>query len=165
MLIGLLVVLIIAFASITISYGQKYQENQTEIEKNQILLQSLQTISQTESEKTPEDDLLQKKSFASYEEVIPFIAFLESLFTIIDPDAEVIIKSRENQIFIDHFANYTVKLEINGHTDLLYKAIDELGKSRFIINILNFNMDYKPIGEEAINQLDEVELAIRLFLK
>ena len=111
------------------------------------------------------EDLFQKKSFANYEEVVPFIAFLESLFTVIDPDAEVIIKSKENQIFIDHFADYTVYFEVNENKELIFKALDELDKSRFIINILNFSMDYKPAGDENLNQLSEVELVIRLFLK
>ncbi len=96
---------------------------------------------------------------------IPARTFLENLFSAVDPDAEIIIKSKENQIFIDHFADYTVKLEIKEKKDLFYMALDELDKSRFIINILGFSMNYKPAEDRSINQLDEAELTIRLFLR
>ena len=165
LLIGLLIVLIAVLISTFLSYQQKIQINHEEIDKNLILFESLQNIAQAEIQESTENNLFQKKSFASYEEVIPFIAFLENLFSVIDPDAEIIIKSREKQIFIDHFADYSVHLEVKGNKTLFYKALDELKQSRFIINILSFNVDYKPTGEDGLNQLDEVEFVIRLFLK
>ena len=165
LLIGLLVVLIVVLISTFLSYQKKIQINHEEIDKNLIFFEGLQNIAQAKTQESTENNLFQKKSFSSYEEVIPFIAFLENLFSVIDPDAEIVIKSREKQIFIDHFADYSVGLEVKGNKTLFYKALDELKQSRFIINILSFNMDYKPAGEERLNQLDEIEFAIRLFLK
>ncbi len=164
LLIALLVLLVVILIGSIFNFRQKIQANQEEVEKNIILFQNLQVIVQAEDQEISGDDLFLKKSFASYEEVVPFIAFLESLFSDIDPDAEIIVKSRESQIFIDHFADYTVKLDIGSNKEFLYKTLEELDQSRFIINILSFNMDYKP-DEEKLNRLDTVELKIRLFLK
>lgn len=165
LLIGLLIVLIVVLMGTTSSYQQKTQVNHEEIDKNIILFKSLQNTAQAEAKEVAENNIFLKKSFASYEEVIPFIAFLENLFSAIDPDAAIIIKSREKQIFIDHFADYSVRLDVKGNKTLFYEALDELKQSRFIINVLSFNMDYKPAGEDRLSQLDEVEFVIRLFLK
>ena len=160
-----MIVLIVTLLSTLSSYQQKIQINNEEIDKNLILFKSLQNTAQVVAQEVVEDNLSQKKSFAEYEEVIPFITFLENLFSVIDPDAAIVIKSREKQIFIDHFADYSVSLEVKGNKILFYKALDELKKSRFIINVLSFSMDYKPTGEDGLSQLDEVEFVIRLFLK
>ena len=141
LLIALLVLMIVVFASTSFSYRQKIQVNQKEIQANLVLHKSLQNIAQTNVQDMPEEDLSQIKFFAEFEEVIPFIAFLENLFSVVDPDAEIIIKNKESQIFINHFADYTVKLEIKGKKDLFYAALDELDKSRFITNILDFNIN------------------------
>lgn len=139
--------------------------NQEEILKNEQAYKNLQVIVQSNIQAFAEDDVFLKKSFADYEEVVPFIAFLESLFGVIDPEAEIIIKSKEEQIFLDHFADYTVQMDIKDTENLLYKAFGELENSRFIINLMNFTMDYKPVGDEGLNVLDHVEFTIRLFLK
>jgi len=165
LLIALLVVLIIVSVSIQLSFRSKYQMNQEEVLKNEQAYQNLQIIAQSNVQAFAEDDVFLKKSFADYEEVVPFIAFLESLFSVIDPKAEIIIKSKEEQIFIDHFADYTVQMDIKGAESILYKAFDELENSRFIMNLMNFEMGYKPIGDEGTNLLDRVEFTIRLFLK
>jgi len=160
-----MVILTIVSISFNLSYRSKYQSNQDEILKNEQAYQNLQAVAQADVQALAEDDVFLKKSFADYEEVVPFIAFLESLFGVIDPKAEIIIKSKEEQIFLDHFADYTVQMEIRDTEDLLYKAFDELEDSRFITNLMNFEMNYKPVGDEGLNSLDNVEFTIRLFLK
>ncbi len=165
MLIGLLVLMIVATIFVQFSYREKFQVDQIEIQKNKEFLENLQVIARSEDKADPEDSIFLKKSFATYEEVVPFIAFLESLFSAVDPDAEIIIKSRENQIFINHFADYTIHLEINENKNLLLKAFEELEDSRFITATTNFNIDYKPTGDENLNKLTDVELTVRLFLK
>ncbi len=164
LLISLLILLMIFLIAAAFSYRQKIDLNEAEIRKNITLFQSLNSIALVEGQTAPVDDLFLKKSFASTEEVIPFIAFLESLFSSIDPNAEVIIKSRESQIFLDHFADYTVSFYIQDK-DMLYGALDKLEESRFIINILNFYLNYKSSEDGETNHLDEAEFTIRLFLK
>lgn len=150
------VLIVIAF-----SYEEKTQANQSEIEKNLTTLENLQTLIQED----PESDSSPKKSFAEYEEVIPFITFLENLFAVIDPKVEITIKSHESQIYIDHFADYQIRLKIGENKKIFFKALEELHESSFITHVLNFELDYKPEENEKLNQLSQVEFVIRLFLK
>ncbi len=166
LLIALLIILIAVSAAFTLSYRNKYQANQEEILENEQAYENLQKVARADIRAFEEDDVFLKKSFADYEEVVPFIAFLESLFSVIDPEAEIVIKSTEKQIFVDHFADYTVQMNIDEERkELLYKAFDELKKSRFITNLMEFEMDYKPVGEGEVNRLDRVGFSVRLFLK
>ena len=158
-------IIIVAVFAVTLSYKEKTQASQSEIEKNLATLEDLQDLIQQESESSTENDLSQKKSFAEYEEVIPFITFLESLFSVIDPKTEITIKSHENQIFIDHFADYQVLFKAGQSKELFFKALEELHDSRFITHIINFELDYKPAEDGQFNKLNQVELVIRLFLK
>lgn len=158
-------VITVALIVIAFSYGEKTQANQSEIEKNLATFENLQSLIQQESGTSAKNALLQKKSFAEYEEVIPFITFLENLFAVIDPKVEITIKSHENQIFMDHFADYQIRLKAGQNKELFFKALEELYESRFITHMLNFEMDYKPTEDGKFNQLSQIEFVVRLFLK
>ena len=167
--LGLLCVIFILFnilfVSTYFSYQNKIEENEIQIAMAQETLANLQYLATTNENEEVTSDLFKTKSFVGYEEVIPFIAMLESLFSVIDPKAEITIKSQEEQIFIDHFADYSVNLKISNNKELFFKAIEELYNSRFITRLNNFVIQYKPTADGNINELKEIEFTIRLFLK
>ena len=156
-------ILCIILASLSYSWSEKIKINNSQIELSQKKLSDLQYLVNADVT-TDEDNLLETKFFAQYEEVIPFITFLESLFSIIDPNAEITIKSNEKQIFIDHFADYTINLKTNTKKELFFKALDELYNTQYITKLTAFTMNYKPVEEGKNNELFEVEFSIRLFL-
>lgn len=147
------------------SYNKEIAANQAEVEKNITTLTTFQQLVSGDTTVHSASDLFEKKSFANFDEVIPFIAFLENLFSEIDPKAEITVRSKENQIFMDHYADYQISLELGEEKGSLYKALDELEDSRFITNILKFNLDYRPTGDDQLNQLKQMQFGIRLFLK
>lgn len=146
------------------SYKNKNVANKNEIQQTKDTLVNLQLLAAAEEEGLIDDKLSQIKLFAEYEEVIPFITYLESLFTMIDPEAELTIKSQEKQIFIDHFADYKIILKIGAKKDLFFMALDELYNSRYITKLINFTMNYKR-DEDYTNQFTNAEITIRLYLK
>jgi len=157
--------LICVFFALKLVYANRIEVNKKQIAKNEQELTALQRlILDTQNKNNLDISLFQDKSFASYDEVVPFIALLEKMFEKIDPKAEIVVKSQEDQIFIDHFADYNVKLKINDK-DAFFKALQELNDSRFIIKIMNFMMQYKTDETGKKNDLDETEFIIRLFLK
>lgn len=156
-------ILSITLASFAHSYENKIKTNDTKVQLTQKKLSDLQYLVNIETE-SDDDEILELKSFATYEEVIPFITFLESLFAIIDPNSEVTLKSNEKQIFIDHFANYKVNLETGTKKELFFKALDELHNTQFITKLMGFTMNYRPTENNGGNELYEVEVDIRLFL-
>jgi hypothetical protein len=161
------VLLSIIFLFMYSSYRQKIADNDIRIEQAQQTLANLQylaTLEKQEAGDTIENSLFAKKSFVGYEEVIPFISMLESLFTMIDPKAEITIRSQEEQIFTDHFADYSVRLKIDDKKELFYKALDELYNSRFVTKITDFTMQYKAAEESNKNEFSEIEFIIRLYL-
>ena len=161
----IMLVLIFVLTGVRASYGNRIAANNLEIEKNVELIKNFQLLVSGGPEAAHlAADIFQKKSFANFDEVIPFIAFLENLFYPIDDKANIIVKSRENQIFMDHFADYEVAMQIKADKEELYRALDELDDSRFITNLLRFDLDYKPV-EDDVNQLKQIKLVIRLFLK
>jgi len=127
----------------------------------------LQKMAKEEEKKVIQQSLFEKKSFSSYDEVIPFIAYLEKLFSAIDPEAQITIKSQEGQIFLDHFADYNVDLKMKPEgRDWLYKALDQLYGSRFIVKPMSFTMYYNPPASGTGNsELQEIILVLRLYIK
>jgi len=153
------------FLLVNFSYGKKIQVNQKEIAKNEQALLALQRlILNSENGKGMDISLFQNKSFADYTEVIPFTALLENMFEKVDPEASISIKSHEDQIFADHFADYTIKLKVENKEALL-KAVEDLYNSRFITKVMNFSMDYTPTQNGKNNELSGIELSLRLYLK
>jgi hypothetical protein len=140
----------------------------TQIQANQVSFENLQRMAKEEEKKAFQQSLFEKKSFSSFEEVIPFIAYLEKLFSAIDPEARITIKSQEGQIFLDRFADYNVDLKMKpASREWLFKALDQLHGSRFIVKPMSFTMYYNPPegGVEGENELGEVILVLRLYLK
>jgi len=152
------------FIYLSFSYQKKIKENKTEISQAQQTLDDLQYLVEIDFNSQIESDILNEKSFANYDEVIPFITLLESLFSVIDPKAEITIKSQEEQIFLDHYADYKINLEINEKKDLFFQALDELYNSNFVTKIMSFTMNYKPNDTETVHELNEVDFVIRLYL-
>lgn len=163
LLILLLISVIVILGTVFFAYQNKIELSRKEISSNQVLLKSLEAIAQKEV--VAESESLKRKAFTEYEEVIPFISYVEGLFFEVDPKAEVAIRSKQEQIFIDHFADYTVQLKIDKNIEKLEKALSDLNQSRYITNILSLDMDYKPTGDEELNYLNQVRFTIRLFLK
>ena len=138
----------------------------SQIQANDLTFASLQKIAQEEERKALQRGLFEKKSFSNFEEVIPFIAYLEKLFSAIDPEAQITIKSQEGQIFVDHFADYSVDLKLKPTgKEWLYKALDQLYGSRFIVKPMSFTMYYNPMEDVGKNELQEIILVMRLYLK
>ncbi|MCK5603698.1 hypothetical protein KAR91_17560 [Candidatus Pacearchaeota archaeon] len=163
LLILLLIIAIGMLGTTFFSYEGKAELNREEITTNEALLKSLEVIALKEI--VIEDESLSRKEFAEYEEVVPFISYVEGVFSEVDPKAEVAVRSKQEQIFIDHFADYTIQLKIDQNIDDLKAALEELTESRYITNILKLSMDYKPTGDENLNYLNQVEFTIRLFLR
>jgi len=164
-LCAVFIVLILAFVIVGSIYSNKIIASQNEIEQTKSTLANLQSIIEFSQEGEIDNALLEAKQFAEYQEVIPFITYLEGLFTAVDPKAELTIKSREEQIFIDHYADYKVSLKIGQKKELFYKAFDELYNSKYITQLTNFAMNYKPTEDGETTQLSDAEFTIRLFLK
>lgn len=158
----------LVFFSIFFSYRSKADAIEKKIEKNLQTLLSLQSAAKMEEGAVPESgkERWSKKTFAAFEEVIPFIADLENLFSAIDPESSITIKSPEGQILLDHFADYSIRLNLNQDPALLFRAMEELDRSRFIIKTMAFNLYYKPSDKnEGINDLREAYMVIRLYIK
>jgi len=144
------------------SFGRQIKLQEKSIEQNLKIVESLENTIE-ENQGVLDDDLFQKKSFADFDEVIPFIAFLEPLLFTIDSETKINIESTEQQIISNRYADYHIRLAINQKKDLFSKVLDELYKSHFLIQIIDFRMNYKE--REEINTLDEIDFIIRLYLK
>lgn len=159
---AIFILLIIIFLSVNFVYGNKITINQKQVQQNEQNLQSLQKLILNQGSDI-DLDIFQNKSFADFSEVVPFIALLENMLYKIDPEASIIIRSQDEQIFIDHFADYKISLKIGSDKTALYKALDELYNSRFITKILDFSINYP---EKDISDSDgRFEFTVRLFLK
>ncbi len=157
-------ILSIILASLSYSWFEKITNNNSQIEISQKKLSDLQYLVNADAEEEDDDSILETKFFAEYEAVIPFITFLESLFSTIDPEAKIALKSNEKQILIDHFADYKINVDTSTKKDLFFKALDELFNTQFITKLTAFTMNYKPIENGEKNELYEVEFDIELFL-
>jgi len=159
------IIFIIVFLTESSVYGKKIDVNNLKIKQNEESLQSLQNLILNTNKNNDIDlNVFQNKSFADYDEVIPFIALLESMFAPVDPQAEISVKSQQDQIFLNHYADYKINLKFT-QKDLLYKALEELYSSRFITKITDFSMNYSQSEDGKINNFTSFEFTIRLFLK
>jgi len=148
------------------SRHQQEQKILSETQGNLQTYDKLQKIAEEEGKRAVQRGFFEKKSFASFEDVIPFIAYLEKLLSPIDPEAQITIKSPEGQIYLDHFADYAVHFKlIPGKKELLMKALEQLYDSRFIVKNLSFTMLYSPMEESEKNEFQEMLMSLRLYLK
>lgn len=174
-LLRTLFILIIAFALASIaitwfkfSYNDQIEVLKEEIKKDEEALVGLRRIVETSDQEIVGSDLsdVANKAFADFEEVVPFIGFLENLFISIDPEVQVIIRGQQNQIFIDHYADYRISLSIpSGGTQALYDALAEVEKSTFITKLMSLDLKYDVIDQGQRSELGNVEMLVRLFLK
>ncbi len=159
---------IITLCVINNSYNDKTQANINQIQTSKQLQQSLEAVVQpaeTAQTQQTEASILTKKSFAKYEEVIPFVAILENLFSAIDPESEISLKSKEDEISANHYADYTASLKMDsGKIPLFFQAFDELYNSKFITDITGFSISYSPESEGNPSELNRAEITIRLYL-
>jgi hypothetical protein len=142
---------VIALCVINYSYNNKIQASMNEIQTSKQLEQSLKAVAQpAEIAQVQQDEtsILTKKSFAKYEEVIPFVAILENLFSA-----------------IDHYADYTASLKMDSDKKLLFfQVFDELYNSQFITDVIDFSISYSPESESNPSELNRAEIIIRLYL-
>jgi len=168
LVLGILFLLFtIVFTYYFFIYRNRGEMLYADIEKNKASYTSLEAILNTKeaAPKDSKENYSDKKAFADYEEVVPFISLLESLFSTVDHKAEITVKSREEQILTDHFADYNVNLKITQNKDLFFKALDELYNTRYIAKWMSFNVHYKTLENGTQNDLAEAEFVVRLFLK
>ena len=165
-LLSLICILLIgAFLVLGNHFKNNTNANKIDIQKDTQLLLDMQKLTESEPENEISKDIIEQKTFAEYEEVIPFITFLESLFTLIDPKVEISIKNKEEQILLDHFADYSIALKVDNKKELLFKVLDELYNSSFITKLVAFSMAYKVTEEDGTEKFTDANLTIRLYLK
>lgn len=146
--------------------SKKIKLNKKTMDENTIQLQTLKNIADSSlGYDTPDEELLNNKNFAAFEDVIPFISYLEELLQPIDEEVSVLVKAKEDQIIFDRYADYTVNIQLHNKLEQFYEAIKKLNNSHFILNITNININYKPSFSDDSNVLSEITLKIRLFLK
>ena len=158
------ITLAVVFLFTNTSFASKIKANDTLITQNDQAIRGLQQLVLNSGSQNIDIDLFKAKAFAGYEEVVPFIPYLEKLLVDVDSQAEVAIKSQEDQIFLDHYVDYRLNMKV-GDKDKLFEMMDELHNSRFVAKILNLTMHYKPGEEKGVNEFADVELTIRLYLK
>jgi hypothetical protein len=146
-------------------FSSESRANKEETLRNQQAVIQLEKLALASGENELDFSLAENKQFASYDDVAPFIAVLENIFLPIDPAAEIIIKSREDEIFINHYADYSINAKVRGGKALLFAGVKQLHESRFITQVTSFVMDYKPTEEEGTNQFDNLQMSLRLHLK
>lgn len=164
------VLLIVVFAIMSLillgvnhSYREKITSNENQIQDIRMQLQELQKV--IEEEEKIIDQRVSGRSFAPYEEIVPFISLLESLFAIIDNESRIAIKNEEDQILINRYADYEVNLNPGAKTDLFLKALNELYKSKYLTKVISFNINYAPDKEDSRNAIEDVSLTIRLYFE
>jgi hypothetical protein len=159
---------VIALCVINYSYNNKIQASMNEIQTSKQLEQSLKAVAQpAEIAQVQQDEtsILTKKSFAKYEEVIPFVAILENLFSAIDQESEISLKSKEDEMYVNHYADYTASLKMDSDKKLLFfQVFDELYNSQFITDVIDFSISYSPESESNPSELNRAEIIIRLYL-
>lgn len=166
LLISIFLILIIIFLAFSSSYKGKINNNLKNIDLNIKTLSQLEQIIAVDQVNNINEEIALNKKFANYNQVVPFITYLEDLFSIIDPNAVILVKSLESQIFSDHFADYTITFKVNDNMESMFSILDILYKSEYILKLINFKMDYEQLEteEKTINYLSEVYIKIRLYL-
>jgi hypothetical protein len=166
--VTVLLIVIFALASLILlgvnnSLGKKIANNENQIQDIQIQLQELQQMTEEEVEKV--DQRVEGRSFAPYDEIVPFISLLEGLFAIIDNESKITIKNEEEQILINRYADYEVNLNPGTKTDLFLKALNELHKSKYLTKVISFDINYAPDEKSSLNAIEDVNLTIRLYFE
>ncbi|MFH0838350.1 MAG: hypothetical protein V1880_03745 [Patescibacteria group bacterium] len=156
------IISLILFA-VNSSYHGKITSNEGQIQDAKMQLTEL--TKSINEERAVIDQKIMGRTFAPYDEIVPFISLLESLFSIIDTESGITIKSEEKQILINRFADYEVKLKPGDKFDLFLKALDELYTSKYLTKITGLNINYSPRKEDQGNMIDEVSLNIRLYFE
>ena len=162
-LIVLLLIMTIILLAIGMSYSKKIKMNEAQIQDAKAQLIQLQEIVTADEDGNAKK--ISGRNFAPYEEIVPFIGLLESLFAIIDPKSEISVKNEESEIYINRYADYDVQLRPTGKMDLFLKALDELHKSKYLTKIVSFNINYAPKEEGKPNEIQDVDLTIRLYFE
>lgn len=158
-----LTIILITVIALNISFGNKVSANEKQIQDAQNQLTELEKI--VNEEEGSMDPRIEGRIFAPYEEIVPYIELLESLFAIIDKDSKIIVRDKENEILINRYADYEVKLKPGNKINLLFRALDELHKSKYITKVTQFTINYMPVEEGGSNIIDEVSLTIRLYFE
>lgn len=160
----ILILSCIALFGVTYSFNNKTAENTRQIQDVQAQLKSLQSAaSEPVAEAT--DETISGRVLAPYDQIVPFISFLESLFAIIDKESKITIKNEENQIMINRYADYEVKLKPGEKMDLFLKALDGLYKSKYLTKVTNFEIDYSPTEDGKESKIEDIILVIRLYFE
>ena len=163
LLIVVFSVTLITLLILNYSYGSKVSANEAQIQDAKNQLTQLESI--VNSEESEMDPRIVGHTFAPYTEIVPYIELLESLFAIIDKDSKIVVRDKENQIFINRYADYEVTLQPGNKMPLLIKALDELQKSKYITKITQFAINYTPSETGKKNVVNEVSLTIRLYFE
>lgn len=163
LLTGILLILALALFLVSAEYSKKIQQNEAQIQDAEMQLIQLQKIANLE-----EGDLIAKtegREFAPYDQIVPFIGLLESLFAIIDSESQITVKNKESEIYINRYADYEVHLKPDGKFQLFLKALDELHKSRYLTKIISFNLNYAPGEGGGPTTIKDAQLIIRLYFE
>lgn len=164
LLSGILLVVCIGLFSFSYSFNKKIAENDTQILDIQNQLKNLQMVaSQPDPEIT--EEAIKDRVLAPYDQIVPFISFLESLFAIIDKDSKITIKNEEDEIMINRYADYEVRLQPRDKMDILLKALDGLYESRYLTKITNFDVKYVPTEDEIGMEIGEISMVVRLYFE
>lgn len=162
-LILLLVIITVVLTIINSGYSRKIEYNYIQIQDSQKQLTELQHIIDQEEE--PIDNQAENRSFAPYDQIIPFISLLESLFAIIDPESKITIKNQEREIFINRYADYEISLRPGEKIDLFLKGLDQLYSLKYLTKITDLAATYKPDEAGEKNEIDLINLTIRLYFE
>lgn len=168
LLIVILIVSCVALFATGYSFENKITENNKQIQDIQTQLKALQMaasepVAETEAEVTNEK--IMGRALAPYDQIVPFISFLESLFGIIDKESKITIRDDENQIMINRYADYEVKLKPGEKMDLFLKALDGLYKSKYLTKITNFEINYSPAEDGKDSKVESINLVVRLYFE
>lgn len=160
---AIFIIIVITLVVFSQSYANKIASNQGQMQDIKMQLEELDEI--VNEEEGVDDAKIGEHAFASYEEIVPFISLLESLFAIIDKESEILVRDKEGQILINRYADYEVKLKPGKKIDLFLKALNELHKSKYITKVTKFVINYVPDEEGDKNEMNEVNLTIRLYFE
>ena len=164
LLIFILVISCIALFTTSYSFENKIAENNKQIQEIQTQLKALQ-MAASEPEAEVGNEIIMDQALAPYDQIVPFISFLESLFAVIDKESKITIKNDENQIMINRYADYEVKLSPGDKMDLFLKALDGLYKSKYLTKITNFEINYSPTEDEKSSKIEDINLVVRLYFE
>jgi len=158
-------IIIIILNILNASYNKKITSNEKQIQDTIIQLEELEKIVNEDENEEAVNLEIENRAFASYQEIVPFINLLESLFAIIDKESKILVRDNKDQILINRYADYEVTLKPGIKMDLFLKALNELHKSKYITKVTKFTINYIPDKQEAKNKINDINLTIRLFFE